>query len=153
MCCCANRMTCKCSHGINAFVETDPSIHCSAQPSAIDANECFICQGSGHWARDCTSLPAEYLQAHAPQCFNCGGRGHYARCCPVKKPQSIKTNSSEKIELQKRTRRESMSATLLLSDWITPGALNSGPQHQDMFPSPLSTRPQSPELKSYPGQK
>lgn len=58
------------------------SPHCYPIDPAINRSQCFICHGQGHWARDCTSLPAMYLVADAPRCFTCGGSGHYARFCP-----------------------------------------------------------------------
>ena len=45
-------------------------------------NECYICKGIGHWARNCTSLPSVYLVENPPRCYNCHGVGHYARFCP-----------------------------------------------------------------------
>lgn len=47
---------------------------------------CYICKGRGHWARDCTSLPAAYLVANPPKCYCCHGSGHYARFCPNRTP-------------------------------------------------------------------
>lgn len=48
----------------------------------IDKNECFLCHGVGHWARECTSLPKMYLGDNPPVCYSCGGEGHFARACP-----------------------------------------------------------------------
>jgi ferredoxin len=45
-------------------------------------NECYICKGFGHWARNCTSLPSVYLVENPPKCYSCHGVGHYARFCP-----------------------------------------------------------------------
>lgn len=48
----------------------------------VGKDECFVCHGFGHWARECTSLPATFLKENAPKCYNCYGTGHYARFCP-----------------------------------------------------------------------
>jgi hypothetical protein len=43
---------------------------------------CYHCQGTGHWARHCISLPDSCLSNPPPRCYCCGGKGHYARFCP-----------------------------------------------------------------------
>jgi hypothetical protein len=53
-----------------------------ANVKEVDKNECFLCHGVGHWARECTSLPKIYLQDNPPVCYSCGGEGHFARVCP-----------------------------------------------------------------------
>lgn len=56
--------------------------HPTLQDHPIGKDECFVCHGFGHWARECTSLPATFLRENAPKCYNCYGIGHYARFCP-----------------------------------------------------------------------
>lgn len=48
----------------------------------IGRDTCFVCRGFGHWARECTSLPGNFLRENAPKCYCCSGTGHYARFCP-----------------------------------------------------------------------
>jgi hypothetical protein len=47
-------------------------------PLSKGGQQCFKCNQSGHWARDCP-------QQKQLQCFSCGGTGHFAGSCPKRK--------------------------------------------------------------------
>lgn len=75
----------------------------SDRAKVIDKNECFLCHGIGHWARECTSLPKIYLGDSPPICYSCGGEGHFARVCPSTykiRPVKYATSTAPGSELE-----------------------------------------------------
>ena len=58
---------------------------------------CNICNGEGHFARDCPSTPP--LSPQAVECHGCNGQGHYKGQCPTANPhlkqQKDKANGGE----------------------------------------------------------
>jgi hypothetical protein len=54
---------------------------------------CHVCNGEGHFARDCPStLP---VSSQSVECLGCNGRGHYRRECPTANPH-LKGGGKEK---------------------------------------------------------
>ena len=46
--------------------------------------KCHVCNGDGHYARDCPSVPP--IGPQDVECLGCNGRGHYRNKCPTYNP-------------------------------------------------------------------
>ncbi|GJJ73849.1 hypothetical protein EMPS_06207 [Entomortierella parvispora] len=42
---------------------------------------CFLCNGTGHWARECPEASEKGMDVKSGKCFKCGEPGHLARFC------------------------------------------------------------------------
>ncbi|KAF9297844.1 hypothetical protein BKA57DRAFT_445139 [Linnemannia elongata] len=42
---------------------------------------CFLCNGTGHWARECPEASEKGMDVKSGKCFKCGVSGHLARYC------------------------------------------------------------------------
>ncbi|KAF9930620.1 hypothetical protein FBU30_000246 [Linnemannia zychae] len=42
---------------------------------------CFLCNGTGHWARECPEASEKGMDVKSGRCFKCGQPGHLARYC------------------------------------------------------------------------
>ena len=67
------------------FGQTRASVARSTNSKEV---KCFVCEGSGHIARDCPNNRLE-TKRNGQRCHKCGGNGHWASACPSK-PGSIK---------------------------------------------------------------
>ena len=54
---------------------------------------CSICNGEGHFARDCPSTPP--VSPQAVECHGCHGRGHYKGQCPTATPHQKQQKGHE----------------------------------------------------------
>ena len=65
-------------------VEEDYGLDAVGKGKGKGNGKCHTCDGEGHFARDCPSIPP--IGPQSQECHGCGGRGHVQRACPTANP-------------------------------------------------------------------
>jgi len=68
-------------------------------PGQKKGSKCFICNGVGHWARDCPQAN----NSDRTRCFNCGDAGHMARNCRGSRRRSRSRSRSPRDRRDRRS--------------------------------------------------